>query len=382
MKKIPIFLSTLTVGLGALTLQVPNTSALHQDTNGTNWWTVEELLDFSKEVEAEKTALCGEDQGCLMDFNYSMIEKGEKYRALDNLMQMQFWITSVNPGENTLKALYFDEDPMLRRMGIEERADLDLYYVGWFEEWKDQIFYLSKEQLINSPSVEGQHTIFYDSADRSDEGWFPVGKEVAISGFADSALKDNTSGRLGYVAYGGMFNAHGSFDYSACLRAEDYVEGVECKMMVSADKWVTYLPIKETVIELEEMPRIITSEDDTEPELPEETHLETNETPNENSVEDPNENSNENPDEKLDENPNEDSNETSEPNVEASQPKETGQINIGTPETGAPTASERESSEFPWWFKLMLVLNVAVLAWLFWPYPKTHPKIKKSGKKS
>lgn len=39
---------------------------------------------------------------------------------------------------------------------------------------------------------------------------------------------------------------------------------------------------------------------------------------------------------------------------------------IKTPDTGTPT-SEEKSVEFPWWLGAIIVLNISIFAWLFWP---------------
>lgn len=245
-RKSLLILSALVTGLGL----VPSspTSAAIQD-RGTTWWSVEEMLDFYQEVEQEKLDGCGDDLGCQVEFGYNMVEKGPKYSALNNFLEAQIWITAVNPAEETVKVFYFDDDMMLRQMGIEEKIHLQHLYMGWFDEWNGQIYNYNHERFM-SGNVAGLHTM-YDGSSRVDgPDWLPAWEEVELS-VAGSSLIDNYSGIIDYAVFAehNMFNAQGTFNYSDCLRAPDYEEGKECKLMFSGDQWATYLPPREQIVE-------------------------------------------------------------------------------------------------------------------------------------
>ena len=214
---------------------------------GTTWWSVQELLKFYPEVEAEKDVECGDNQDCRMEFGWSMIERGPKYSALNNLLEGQFWVTSINPSTETVKVLFFDEDMMLRHMGIEEKLEIEHLYLGWFDEWKGQIYNYDHDGFTNG-SVSGSHPL-YDSTVEDINAIVPW-EEVELS-VAGGNLIENTTGKLDYAIYAkyNMFNAQGHFDYSSCLRALDYQDGMECQMMVSGDQWVSYFPPRESIIE-------------------------------------------------------------------------------------------------------------------------------------
>ncbi len=214
---------------------------------GTTWWSVQELLKFYPEVEAEKDAECGDNQDCRMEFGWSMIERGPKYSALSNLLEGQFWVTSINPSAETVKVLFFDNDMMLRHMGIEEKLEIEHLYLGWFDEWKGQIYNYDHDGFTNG-SVSGSHPL-YDSTVEDIDAIVPW-EEVELS-VVGGNLIENTTGKLDYALYAkyNMFNAQGHFDYSSCLRAPDYQDGMECQMMVSGDQWVSYFPPRESIIE-------------------------------------------------------------------------------------------------------------------------------------
>ena len=130
-RKIPLLILTLTIS--ALAATVPNQASAAVRYDGTTWWSVAEMLDFYNQVEQEKVTLCGDDAGCTQEFDMTMVEKGNKYSALNNLIEGQFWITSINPKEETVKILFFDEDRMLAHMGIKEEIRLNSFYFAWFD---------------------------------------------------------------------------------------------------------------------------------------------------------------------------------------------------------------------------------------------------------
>lgn len=250
MKKIPIlFLSIILSGL--LLSPIKPTSAMMKD-KGTTWWTVEELLEFYQEVEQEKEQTCGDDQDCKIEFNFSMYEKGPKYSALESFIQGQFWITSVNPAAETIKVLFFDEDMMLRHMGIEEKLELEHLYIAWFENWKAQVYNEDYEHFYDG-YMEGLHKMYAGISAIDGPGWIPTSQEVELS-VAGSNLADNAQGIITFSVFAedNMFNAQGSTNYLNCLRESDYTHGTECKMYVSGDKGISFFPPREQTNEQNE----------------------------------------------------------------------------------------------------------------------------------
>ena len=410
MKRKP-FQSLLTVLLSAGALGgVPCTAPLtYADThpvalmtvleeNGTTWWSVEELLNFNQEVEVEKDVECGDNQDCRMEFGWSMIERGPKYSALNNLLEGQFWVTSVNPAAETIKVLFFDDDMMLRHMGIEEKLEIEHLYLGWFDEWRGQIYNYDHDGFTNG-TTPGSHPL-YDSTTEGIDAIVPWQEsELSVTG---GGLIYNTTGKLDYALYAkyNMFNAQGYFDYSSCLSAPDYQDGMECQMMVSGDQWVSYFPPRESIIEQTTTnepsnnetgndasgtqpsdPEVQLSNPEMPPVEPETPPSEQETTPAE-SIVSPSES------EPL---PTE-----SEPSITESEnlPLDTAPMSIQViiteaestllkaPETGKSMKTSNHSIEMPWWFIVLNIFGALFIIWWFIPIRrKNHPKSQKSSKK-
>lgn len=365
---------------------------------GTTWWSVQELLKFYPEVETEKDAECGDNQDCRMEFGWNMIERGPKYSALNNLLEGQFWVTSINPNTETIKVLFFDDDMMLRHMGIEEKLEIEHLYLGWFDEWKGQIYNYDHDGFTNG-SVSGSHPL-YDSTVGDIDAIVPW-EEVELS-VAGGNLIENATGKLDYAIYAkyNMFNAQGHFDYSSCLRAPDYQDGMECQMMVSGDQWVSYFPPRESIIEQTTTnepsnnetgndasgaqpsdPEIQPSNPEMPPVEPETPPSEQETTPAESIV-----SSSES--EPL---PTE-----SEPSITESEnlPLDTAPMSIQViiteaestlpkaPETGKSMRNTNHNVEIPGWFVALNILGALFIIWWFMPIrKKNHSKPQKSSKK-
>lgn len=366
MKRIPIFL--LTIMLGFSLGPIKPVSAVISE-KGTTWWTVDELLDFYPEVEAEKEAECGDNEECKMDFLFGLYERGPKYSALENLIQGQFWITSVNPGTETIKVLFFDEDMMLKHMGIDEILHLEHLYIGWVENWNGQIYNYDYERFSNG-SITGNHPMYVGSSSVDGPDWLPVWTEYELS-VSNSELKDNTHGKIDYAIFAedNMYNAQGHFDILSCLNSPDYQVGMECKMYVSGDQWVSYFPPRESVIEQNEPQELNDEligplEEQGEPQGTE------SETESTNLLEEQNIQIAE---------------QTTEINV--SEPAFLSQnqdkVALKTPETGQNTIEHENNTEMPWWIALLNIFGILLIVWWFIPSKSLRIKkrIQKTSKK-
>ena len=383
MKRKP-FQSILTIllsagALGGIPCTAPLTYAAIED-KGTTWWSVEELLEFNQEVEAEKQAECGDDEWCKTEFGFSMIEKGPKYSALNNLLEGQIWITSINPTTETIKVLFFDDDMMLRRMGIEEKMNLESLFIGWSENPHLQLYNYDESHLIDD--TEGHHIIYYETSETNGYNWIPAWEEVELSA-AGSQLINNKSGRFNYSAFADIFNAQGSFDYSNCLNAPDYEEGMECQMMISGDQWVSYFPPREQIIEQE-----ITDDTSQENNLADEQlgviTLIVDEGADEQSEPGTSETVEESSEEQLEQNATVkvSTNQVDQNTIfENKQPEVTANtIDLKTPETGKSMKQAANSTEQSWWLIVLAITSSISLIW--WLLPTKNARIRRKYEKS
>ena len=342
MKKIPIFvLSILFLGLLFGPSQ-PSHAAIFE--NDTTWWTVEELLEFYPEVEAEKDAECGDNQDCQMEFNFSMIERGPKYSALSNLLEGQFWITSINPTTGTIKVLFFDDDMMLKRMGIEEKLTIENLYIGWTETWLGHGYYHNFVTPFDDTML-GVHQLF--NSETEDTGLVVPWQENEFP-MLEPDISGNTSGVLYYTIYAEdeMFNAQGTFNYSSCLNTPEYQEGTECKMYVSGDQWVSYFPPRDATVENNP------SEGFGEIDADEPTTIEIT---------------------GISGNTNIKQQEETKGTIDLQELQSLQKSGIKTvpkaPHTGEYDAisNSYKAINFPWWLTILIVLGGATLLWFFWP---------------
>ena len=372
-KKFSLLILTLTISTLAATVPKPASATVWYD--NTTWWSVDEMLDFYQEVEQEKADLCGGDTECMQEFDMTMVERGNKYSALNNLIEGQFWITSINPKEETVKILFFDEDRMLAHMGIKEEIRLKSFYLAWFDDWRGQIYNFYRPQFI-SGEIEGLHTVYDSIAEGLDTAHFPAWQEVEIS-VPGSGLLLNTSGKLDHAIFGtNGFNSMGYTDYSDCINASDYEEGTECKLMISGDKWMAFFPPRAEIVEPDPITTPDTSDTTDDPSEPGTITNATTGAPEPA------------PNEPTDDAPEESGKgsvgtATSESKV-ASTAYTNSNIPPRAPDTGAyPAEVCSREINMPWWIIALILAGDALLIWWFVPN-RRHPRQRsqKSPKKS
>lgn len=333
MKKIPIFLLTLTICAAFNTLISAKTQALFIAEDGATWWSVEDLLEFSEIAEAEEEELCGDRQDCREELFFSRFESEDKrYEALEMLKEGRFWVTSVNPTAETLEVLYFDEDEMLKRWGIEEIQPLDFIFLAWFNQINGQIGNYNHYLPIEPQFSDDLHLLYADSADSFSPEGYPANTPFELS-INSTNLTENTLGYIYIAVFGDSFNSKGYLDYSSCL--EDYREGETCELMFSPGRGYSYLPSRETNEQ---------TESETTEEFEIASQVET-ESPDETETEDLG------IVRKITESENR-------PKLDS----------IKAPNTGGNIASSCEKVvEFPWWLGILLIIGNITVLWFFGP---------------
>ena len=345
MKNLPSLLLTLIISVAFSTLFSEKTQALHLDENGVKWWSVEELLDYSAQVDVEEQAICGGDTNCREELFFNKFENEPKYRALSIFREGRFLVTSINPEEEKLEVFYSDEDPMLKRWGIEEKQPLEHIFLAWFNEPNNQIGNYNYDFPAESQFTNDLHVLYVSNPTISS---YPanVPFELPIS---STNLKNNQLGRIYLAVFGWQFNAKGSTDYSSCTNDSMYEPGETCKLAFSADHGSTYLPSIKFATQ-NATPEGPVGNDTALGATQDDPIIETN-------------------DESTPTNPESDT--TTRP--QALQPQATQsqniqpQTSIKTPNTGSLISPCEKVVEFPWWLGILIIIGNVVVLWFFWP---------------
>lgn len=345
MKKLPILLSFLTASLTLSTLISAKTEAL-------SFYTVDELLSYREQVNAEETIACGDNTVCLNNFRETRKQNDDKYATLTILEPYQFILTSINPELGTVKLLVFSEDMITKYSGGGGQSiELRSLLVGWFDtaEAADQFSRAARipEQFLNN-EIPGIHPILGLVGDEA----LAVEKDREVEYGIASSILENSNGYYEYKAKTNLINKSAHIDYRSCLTAEGYPHG-ECKLIVSSSS-IRYIFIP-------------TEEEPLEPELPEE--------PTEPglSVELIEPEQPEEPEEPASETIKDIEEEGITTISEASKPV-TSIISPKTPNTGSYTNVCKKDVEFPWWLGVLIFTGDIIFLWFFGPKNRKNPR--------
>lgn len=363
MKKIPILLLTLMFGLIFGIFFPTKAQALSPDESGVAWWSVEELLAFSQFADREEEELCGDDFSCREELLFSRFESEDaRYQILDIFREGRFWITSINPTEETLEVLYFDEDQMLKRWGINEKQPLEFIFLAWFDKINGQIGNYDYNLPIEPQFSDDLHLVYASEATSYSKDGFPTNIPFKLS-INSTNLSENHIGRLYIAVFGENYNSKGYLDYSSCLQEVDYKDGTTCKLMFSSGGSYRYLPSRETLLENgQDKTELITEEtlkgDEDEIAIPEDITAEFNGT---DAIEEP----------KVvrDLDKTKDIKDTKKvestiKNLATNFPSNS----IKAPDTGVKPCEK--VIEFPWWLGILIVIGNIVFLWFFGPNSK------------
>lgn len=366
MKK--IFLPILAILIFGATLSLP-VSALYIDSDEATWYTVPELLEYKTEVDQEKMATCGEDFGCQQEFYFHKMETETKFQALERLKQNQLIVTAINPEEEYIKVLFFDEDLMLSRMGIKETINLNRIYLGWLENDVERIYRdgMDPDKYVQN-EIPGAHHIYYWQFGDATDNIIQHNTETTITA---TGINQNDTHQIIYNAdsRGHGFSAYGRFNYSNCLSEPDYKAGDECRLMFSAEKGQAYYPPRETITDIIAFAERI--ENNTDPDS-------TNTDLASIDIDSTGLGSTNDEVGSLD---TQDNNTT--PQLSMNGPLEGNQTLLAenntpkAPNTGA--AANSQNAEFPWWLGAIIISGITILIWFFRP---NHEKPQKSQKNS
>ncbi len=228
----------------------PASAVIEKD--GKNYWTIEEMEALSANFEQEISATCGDDFMCRDEFNMSLWERGEDYRAMSSFESMPLHITAVNPSKGTLRVIYYDQEKNMEHMGMYGNYPLlDLFVVRF-----DNGYYTtnaSHAQMLRSGNIAPEvHPVLNETEIKNGPNWLIPNTEQEFA-FEDATISDNIQNSL-YIYYETALSAYGNIvDYSSCVASDEYHDGMECRLFFSQGG-ARYLPF---AVENEDTPVII-----------------------------------------------------------------------------------------------------------------------------
>ena len=359
MRKSPVLFSIILMAVVGNSILLNQSSYATYQENNITWWTVDELLDFSIQQEREISDMCGNNIGCRQEQYFNNLEREDgRYRALDRLRQSQFNITSINPEQETIEILFFDQDAMLSQMGIEEHYPLNYVFLAWFNQPNGNIgnYTYSRPDIEQFP--DDLH-IIYSSGTHLGAN-FPSNRKFNLP-TQQTGLKNNSLGRIYAATFGEQYNSKGFVDYSDCINAEDYTPGTECQLMITADYASKFMPPRNNLNN-----NFSLTSSDTESQNENNTGI-----------------SNDKSDTALEEDK-KIGNDTDTQGDIYDKDKTITSFDVASrdvlnstmakaPETGANTASCEKVIEFPWWLIILLIIGDIAVIWLFWPRKYQNP---------
>ena len=157
-----------------------------------------------------------------------------------SVQYMRFLVTGVNPSKNTIK-IFNNEAHWRQMMGGEEIQPIRSLKVMMRT---GSLPYVSTWGLLDA---EHEHAVamIYDS--ETEVGFLadglPRDKEVEVVVPQEGLLAGNMRKVIEYVMESNGGSA-GGLDYGMCLEANDYREGMECRMMISDEGRIAYWPVE------------------------------------------------------------------------------------------------------------------------------------------
>lgn len=416
MAKIPLAVSTALISTLIMT-NIISSSAQAMGTldNGLKYWTIQDIIEYGEEAEAERTALCGSDTLCKEQYYYEHMDGGEdrtRYQLLDRFNSTRIWLTSINPTTGEAKFLYQGTDGWAVAMGYDVEPEnlnelylvwlegdaIDNYYSNsWFDPTRDHYVPDYVDEIMSGAPQSNTHEIFSYNINRDGFINYPERTEISINIPNNANLGANTDGTVYFSNMVGGLRTHGVHNYSGCINSPYYQEGMECRFIFTEDYMEQFVPFT-----TDGLLATTSSTDDNDftNEIIEDTDGFTN-NPTDGDADNTDEPTNSTMNETVD-----GVNGASENDIASADGSATNEIDnnisliedntqstnqgniapgltqILAPNTGQTTVEEGDKApSLPWWLTAILVLNALVLVWLFWPDETIKKILKRMGKK-
>lgn len=238
-----------------LTTTAPPASAVVEK-DDVLYWSFEEMMGLSIELDKAAEAVCGEDDECKEVYIYDQrwqSETPEKYKALEYFKSADRLIFyAINPTAEYLKIYYVDEDEVIKSAGTGP-STIEEIYIAWVEDsvpdprWQayrenGHVIAPYVAEMRNHEMTAGTHKLYSGTATKFGENWFTP-RVITTIDAPGSQLKDSQNHLIHFTVIGSNnWDMLGATDYSRCFE-EGYEEGMECRIMYSGVGWPVYFPV-------------------------------------------------------------------------------------------------------------------------------------------
>lgn len=240
MKRNAIFIAIIMVVLGIF--PVDQVSAMAPDYG--DYWTLEEIMGLREEVKQEILDYCyfSEEPDCMERYYIEEIsQRGSNYQAVDNMNVFRYLITAVNPTQNTVRVVFFEDNMEMAYITGELSDDnINELIMVWFDLGFLGYNFYNEYHAGALPSQT--HLLF--ARDNLAES-FPSGEEVTFE------LDGDVSEDYRNVIYYFFVTVSGNrymdpIDYTSCVENPFYREGMECRLFFSKEEGGNpiYLPVE------------------------------------------------------------------------------------------------------------------------------------------
>lgn len=363
--------------------------------DGAEYWSIDELLnlafDYADELRYHCPRLNYEEEFeyymCIDNYYWNKhtnqetgewIEETKEEMALNHFKyEGSFLITSINPSRGIIRAVYHDLPWPLGGAVFDKKYDLDQFHFFWSEEEDFYKVYNTPNEFKNNVASPKDHIIFFGDALNNGENWFVANRELELP----KINPIDTAKAQGYYFYadatsqGEIGSSISSmFDIDECVNSPNYSDGMECRLMYSAESGKTYLPFEADTKPYYKIPyrSLYVQENPTEQNIDEEGAEA--ELPSELTSEPTS-------------NPEDPAPEVVGPELEeliselptaTTSNIEENQTTPAAPNTGVAIEPICEKTiEFPWWITLLVAMGEMLVLWWFFPIrknPKNHEK--------
>ena len=264
MKRIRPFLISILTLVGGLSPTLAQPVHAEGSYNGAKYWTVQDFIDYTNEVQAERDALCGDNPDCTLEYYVSHMDNESeirsKFRRFDLFYSMPIVITSINPQSGEFEYLYHAVDgydwqtmpsstysfnPLneLIMVWLDESVPDPTIDTSWFDPEHNHYQPYYVDEILDGSIAPTTHPVYIHSTELGDAPIMTHNTVMTGTVNTDGALEGDTRKRLFYnYRIGGSMRSE-SFSYRECFDALTGTNGARCDLIFTEDYGLVYAPV-------------------------------------------------------------------------------------------------------------------------------------------